>query len=106
MVALSAAWNDSEKDMLKSPFFMDIKSRLPFNKNHLRPCMIIDNPHILREVVAKHGAHPTHDGADCVTTVLADQLDEYAKAYGKIADVAWENEYPQAKEKAVAAVGK
>ncbi|MEW6229388.1 MAG: radical SAM protein [Bacillota bacterium] len=93
------------RDVLKSPFFMDIKSRMPLNENHLRPCMIIDNPHMLREVVAKHGAHPTHDGADCVTTLLAGQLDEYAEAYGKIADIAWQTEYPQAREKATAAAG-
>lgn len=97
--------NTTIKDVLKSPFFMDIKSRMPLNRNHLRPCMIIDNPHILREVVAKHGAHPTHESADCVTTVLAGALDEYAEAYGRIADVAWEKEYPQARAKAMAAAG-
>ncbi len=95
----------SLKDVIRSPLFMDLKSRMPFNDNHLRPCMIIDNPHILREVVEKHGARPTHAGADCVTTVLAGQLDAYAEAYGKIADVAWANEYPKAKARPAAAAG-
>lgn len=98
--------NTTLKEVLKSPFFLEIKKRMPFNENHLRPCMIIDNPHILREVVSLCGAHPTHEGAECVTTVLAGQLDEYAEAYGKIADVAWQTEYPQAREKATAAANK
>jgi len=97
--------NTTLKEVIKSPLFMDIKSRMPFNSNHLRPCMIIDNPRILRELVAKHGARPTHAGADCITTVLAGQLDEYAEAYGKIADAAWESDYQKAKERVVAAAG-
>lgn len=95
--------NTTIADVLKSPFFMDIKSRMPLNENHLRPCMIIDNPWVLREVVARHGAHPTHEGADCVITVLARALDEYAEAYGRIAEVAWEKEYPKARARAKAA---
>ncbi|HHY33389.1 MAG TPA: radical SAM protein [Firmicutes bacterium] len=95
--------NTTIADVLKSPFFMDIKSRMPLNQNHLRPCMIIDNPWVLREVVARHGAHPTHEGADCVITVLARALDEYAEAYGRIAEVAWEKEYPKARARAKAA---
>lgn len=93
------------REVLKSPLFMDIKSRMPLNNNHLRPCMIIDNPHVLREIIAKHGARPTHEGADCVTTVLARRLDEYAAAYGEIADMAWEHGYPKAKARKVAAAG-
>jgi len=66
---------------------------MPLNENHLRPCMIVDNPHILRDVVCKHGAKPTHINADAVITVLADDLDEYAEEYGELAKSAWENEY-------------
>ncbi|NLG84064.1 MAG: hypothetical protein GX493_05530 [Firmicutes bacterium] len=48
---------------------------MPFNENHLRPYMIVDNPHILREVVSLCGARPTHEGAEYVTTALAGALD-------------------------------
>ena len=39
-----------------SPFFRSIRQRFPYNANGnlLRPCMIIDNPHVLREAVAEH----------------------------------------------------
>ena len=85
--------NTTLKQALTSPYFMDIKARMPLNENHLRPCMIVDNPHILRDVVCRHGARPTHEGADSVITVLADELDEYANEYGELAETAWGQEY-------------
>ncbi len=85
--------NTTLKQALTSPYFMDIKARMPLNENHLRPCMIVDNPHILRDVVCRHGARPTHEDADSVITVLADELDKYASEYGELADTAWGQEY-------------
>jgi len=81
------------KEVISSPFFRCIQRKQPFNDNLLRPCMLIDNPHILREVVAETGAHPTHPGAEALITSLADEVDEYAREYGKVADRAWEEEY-------------
>ena len=43
--------------------------------------------------VCRHGARPTHENAESVITVLADDLDEYANDYGELAEVAWEREY-------------
>lgn len=85
--------NTTLRQVLTSPYFMDIKARMPLNENHLRPCMIVDNPHILRDVVCRHGAKPTHENADSVITRLADELDEYAEQYGELARAAWEQEY-------------
>ncbi len=91
-----AADNIKEKslaEVLTSPFFMGFRKRQPFNKNHLRPCSIIDNPQVLREIVAETGAYPTHPGAESVVTGLAKQLDDYACSYGRIADKVWDEEY-------------
>jgi MoaA/NifB/PqqE/SkfB family radical SAM enzyme len=91
-----AADNIKEKslvEVLTSPFFMAFRKRQPFNENHLRPCSIIDNPQVLREIVAETGAYPTHQGAETVITTLAKQLDAYSCAYGKIADKVWVDEY-------------
>lgn len=71
--------NKSLKEVLTSQFFTEIKKRQPFNKNHLMPCMIIDNPQILREVVKVSGAYPTHKGAQSILEELAPYLDAYAK---------------------------
>jgi MoaA/NifB/PqqE/SkfB family radical SAM enzyme len=97
-----AADNIKEKslsEVLTSPFFRAFRKRQPFNENHLRPCSIIDNPHMLRDIVAETGAYPTHDGAESVVTDLARQLDDYSCAYGKIADRVWNEEYVPSEEK-------
>jgi hypothetical protein len=83
----------SLKEVLDSPFFKAFRTRRPYNDNLLRPCTIIDNPNILREVVAEGGAHPTHVGSESVITTLAPALDKYAKEYGEVADKAWREEY-------------
>ena len=85
--------------MITSPFFMAFRKRQPFNENHLRPCSIIDNPHVLRDIVAETGAYATHEGAETVVTDLAKQLDAYSCAYGKIADKVWNEEYVPDEEK-------
>ncbi|MBN1298078.1 MAG: radical SAM protein, partial [Actinobacteria bacterium] len=100
-----AADNIKEKslaEVITGPFFMAFRKRQPYTPNHLRPCSIIDNPHILRDIVAETGAHPTHDGAETIITDLAKDLDAYAAAYAKIADKVWEEEYMPDEEKSEA----
>ena len=40
---------------------------------------MIDNPEVLREVVEKCGARPTHPGAESLVTTLAPEMDDYAR---------------------------
>ena len=83
----------SLKEVLQSKFFRAFRNRRPYNDNLLLPCTIIDNPHILREVVEEGGAHPTHPGSESIITTLAPAIDEYSRRYGKVAARAWETEY-------------
>lgn len=46
-------------EALQSPLFMEYRSHQPFNKNHLRPCPLLDNPGKLTEMVKNSGAHST-----------------------------------------------
>lgn len=88
----------SLKEILTSPFFMAFRKRQPYTDNFLMPCSIIDNPHILREIVEETGAYPTHKGAETIITTLAEQLDAYSEEWGKYANKAWESEYVQSDE--------
>jgi MoaA/NifB/PqqE/SkfB family radical SAM enzyme len=91
-----AADNVKEKSLaqiLDSTFLRCIRSRQPYSPNLLRPCMIIDNPTVLREAVAEGHAHPTHAGAETIITDLASQLDEYARQYAELADPVWLRHY-------------
>ncbi len=81
-------------EILDSQFFHSIRQRQPYSVNYYRPCMVIDHPHILREVVSQSGAHPTHPGAEGILTQFAGDLDRYALAYGKLADDLWSEQSP------------
>jgi len=80
-------------DVVKSDFFRTIRSQQPYVDNLLRPCMIIDVPEVLREAVARCGAHPTHPGAETIITDLAEQVDENARRWAELADAEWECPY-------------
>ena len=71
------------KEILGSDFFRAFRARQPFNKDLRRPCIMIDNPHCLREVVAETGAHGTHEGAESLLKEFAGPLDRYAEEFGR-----------------------
>ncbi len=78
---------------LNSPLFQSIRRRQPHNENHLRPCMIIDNPHIFREVIEETKPYFTHKGAEEVVTRMKEEIDAYAARFAVLADKVWESEY-------------
>jgi glyceraldehyde-3-phosphate dehydrogenase/erythrose-4-phosphate dehydrogenase len=55
--------------------------------------MIIDNPHVLREVIEETKPYFTHKGAEEIVTTLKEKMDEYAARYGILADQVWKEEY-------------
>jgi len=71
------------KEALASDFFRAIRARQPYNPDLRRPCIMIDNPAVLREVVRETGAHGTHEGAESLITDFADALDKYAEEFGE-----------------------
>ena len=79
----------SLKDILQSPFFTRIREHQPYDENLFRPCMIIDVPEVLRDVVTVCGAHPTHAGAEAVIEEFAAEIDGYAESYKEMADPEW-----------------
>lgn len=81
------------KQALSSPLFVGIRRRLPHNQNHLRPCMIIDNPWIMRKIIEEFSPRFTHPGAEEIYTELKDEMDAYAEQYAKLADRVWKTEY-------------
>jgi MoaA/NifB/PqqE/SkfB family radical SAM enzyme len=81
------------KEALRSPLFRQIREIQGSHDNLLRPCMLIDHPEVGRELFATAGAYPTHEGAAEIFTDLAGQMDDYSRAYGELADPAWEREF-------------
>jgi len=83
----------SLKEALNSDFMKAIRREQPYRENYLTPCMLIDEPTVLRNAVAKCHAHPTHPGAETLVTDLKKPIDQYAREYRAIADEVWEKEY-------------
>lgn len=69
----------SLKEVLNSNLFKSIRAKQPFNQDHRMPCMLIDNPTVLRDVIRETGARPTHPGAETLVTSLAPNLDRYSE---------------------------
>lgn len=82
-------------DIFKGPFFKELIDRQPYNKNLLRPCMMIDNTNVIREVVAKVGAHPTDEGARMMIEdeEFMKSLDVFAEEFKPYADKAWKEDF-------------
>lgn len=72
-----------------------IRAKNPASHNLLTPCMLIDNPEVLRECVKKFKPYFTHEGADSIVNdkKLVEHIDKYSQAYHKIADRDWEEEF-------------
>ena len=82
----------SVKEVLNSPYFTGIRARQPYSDNLLRPCMILDHPHVLRGLEEEF--HPcSTDGPVCgLVTYLAGDLDKYSQEVARILDPVWEQE--------------
>jgi len=84
----------SLSECLSSDYFVSLRKAWPFGRNLLRPCPIIDHPQVLRGLVRKCGARPTHDGAEAILEgETATFLDDYSKELAEIYDPIWAKEY-------------
>ncbi|WMJ79718.1 radical SAM protein [Clostridium sp. MB40-C1] len=84
-------------DIFRDPFFKELRHRQPYNKNMLRPCMMIDNPSVVREVCKMVGAKPTDEGGE---TMLYDEkfktnIQKIADEWEPYADKAWKEMYDE-----------
>ncbi len=76
-------------DILRSPLFMAYHNGQPFNKNHLRPCPMLENPELLRKMVHDTGAHSTDLQSPETVDHLCDKCAAYAADWQPVADEIW-----------------
>ena len=77
-------------ESLKSPLFMEYKKGQPFNENHLRPCPMLENPELLREMVNRAHAHSTDLISPESVEDLTDKCRSYSQEWKVKADELWE----------------
>jgi len=79
-----------------SPFFKAIRAKFPYNDegNLRRPCMIIDNPEVLREVVDTYMVPEGHEHSEDIIhdPKVVQWVDEYAASFKAIVDPLWEQD--------------
>lgn len=79
-------------EMLQSPLFMAYHEGQPFNRNHLRPCPMLENPELLEEIVHAAGAHQTNEESPEEVEHLCAKCKDYAAAWKPVADKIWAEE--------------
>ena len=77
----------------KNPLFMQYKQNQPFNKNHLRPCPLLDNPGRLTKMVEKSGAKSTDMKCPENVRELSAKCYDVAQKWAPTADELWEEKH-------------
>ena len=76
-------------EILHSPLFMAYHNGQPFNKNHLRPCPMLENPELLQKMVHETGAHSTDLQSPESVEHLCEKCKNYAANWQPTADEIW-----------------
>jgi len=82
------------REAANSPFFTAIRRQYPYseNGNLRRPCMIVDNPQVLRKVVAEHLVPAGHEHSEDVIKdpAVVEWIDRYAARMQELTDPIWQ----------------
>ena len=86
----------SLREAANSPFFKAIRARFPYNDNGnlMRPCMIIDNPQVLRETVAQYIVPEGHAHSEDIIRDphVVEWVDDYSERFKALTDPLWESQ--------------
>lgn len=80
-------------DAVNSPFFEAIRREFPYNDiaNLKRPCMIMDNPQVLRKVVEEHLVPQGHQHSEDIIhdPDVVEWIDRYSERFKDLTDPVW-----------------
>ena len=76
-------------ECLQSPLFKMYHEGQPFNRNHLRPCPMLENPQLLRSIIKTTGAHQTNLESPEDVDHLCAKCDAYAQQWAPAAEEIW-----------------
>lgn len=81
-------------EILKRPLFMAYHDNQPFNKNHLRPCPMLENPEILQRIVHETYVKSTDLQSPESVEHLCGKCIDYADNWKEKADEIWYEKEP------------
>ena len=76
----------------EEPDFQAYHDNQPFNENMLRPCPMLENPEILRKLVAETGAKSTDLQSPESAEHLCGKCLHYAEEWAPVAEKLWAEE--------------
>ncbi len=85
-------------EALQSPIFMAYHNGQPFNHNMFQPCPMLENPELLRKMVAQSGAHSTDLQSPESAEHLCGKCDAYANCWKPEAEKLWTQRQETKKE--------
>ncbi|SEA34160.1 Radical SAM superfamily enzyme, MoaA/NifB/PqqE/SkfB family [Lachnospiraceae bacterium NK3A20] len=81
-------------ECLQQPLFKAYQANQPFNENHLQPCPMLENPEVLRQLVADTDAKSTDMESKEDVNHLCGKCDPYAASWAPVADRLWKGNHP------------
>lgn len=82
-------------ECLQQPLFKEYHKAQPFNKNHLRPCPMLENPEFLAGMVERSGARSTDLEKPEATSDVYRRCKPYADQWTPTADKLWKEAHPE-----------
>ena len=79
-------------EALNCSYFRRIRSKQPYCDNLYRPCMLIDETSVSRELYKTCKIYPTHQGAEDILFKINNELDSYSNSVKETFDPVWEQE--------------
>ena len=82
-------------DIFRGNLFKTLRHSQPYNKNMLRPCMMIDNPQVIREVASTCNAHATDPSVDAMLhdEEFQKKIQKVADDFAPVAEEAWNKDF-------------
>jgi MoaA/NifB/PqqE/SkfB family radical SAM enzyme len=83
----------SIRELIESEYFQAIREAMKdFRHNWFMPCMIIDHPCVLRELVKTYGAYPTYPDSKSLVDdpAITQFLDQYSERMEEVTEPKWQ----------------
>lgn len=78
-------------EILQSPLFQTYRASQPYNRNHFRPCPMLENPYYLQDIVARTGAKSTNQESYESAEHLCGKCYDYAREWAPVAEETWKS---------------
>lgn len=87
------------REALELPFLKEIQKYQPYTDNLLRPCMLVDNPNIFREIGTLPGVRSTDGTLENMSREVGKHLDALSEEWEKVSREIFERDFHDVAER-------